>query len=101
MINKIEESIRNYYKKEADAIKIRSRVKWAEDGENQHVISLISKRNVDKINYGIESKQQTDVTNTTLILLLMNKLNFTLTYLNPKGGIKTVLMNSHSSLLTN
>ena len=33
IIKTIEESIRNYYKKEADAAKIRSRVKWTEEGE--------------------------------------------------------------------
>ena len=56
--NTIEESIQNYYKKEADAAIIRFRVKWLEEDEKSTRYFFNLKRNVDKINYGIKSKQR-------------------------------------------
>ena len=51
IIKTIEESIRNYYKKEADAAKIRSRVKWTEEGEKstRYFFNLEKKRGQNKL----------------------------------------------------
>ena len=54
-IEEIERTINTYYTNRTEAVKIRSRIKWTEEGENLLLIFFTSKKkNVDKINCGIE-----------------------------------------------
>jgi hypothetical protein len=58
-IKQLEGLIKNYYNKKTEAAKIRSRVKWEEEGENQRDISLTLKKSGAKKSYGIGLKRQT------------------------------------------
>jgi hypothetical protein len=61
-IKQLEGLIKNYY----EAAKIRSRVKWAEEGGKQRDISLTLKKSGAKKSYGIGLKRQTVNISTTL-----------------------------------
>jgi hypothetical protein len=54
-IEEIERTINNYYTNRTEAAKIRSKIKWTEEGEKStRYFFLTLKSNVDKINCGIE-----------------------------------------------
>jgi hypothetical protein len=65
-IKQLEGLIKNYYNKKTEAAKIRSRVKWAEEGEKSTRYFFNLEKSAVKKSYGIKIRRQTVVISMTL-----------------------------------
>ena len=65
-IKQLEGLIKNYYNKKTEAAKIRSRVKWAEEGEKSTRYFFNLEKSGAKKSYGIGLKRQTVIISMTL-----------------------------------